>query len=131
MRIEVRSVDAGSPQTVVVDSPAGRVAAIWRDQEPDVGDVVDAEVDCVHRRWAEVVIGLAAGEPRPGSLHGVIQRVKNGDVPVLRSGPAITLLEMVGPQPDGLVGTRVANPPTDSASFPATSGNTAQATSAV
>ena len=110
MRVEVRSADAGSPQTVVVDSPAGTFAATWRGRAPAVGDVIDVEIDRAPCRWAEVVRGIAAGEPTSGWLHGVIERVENDGVAVLRSGPAITLLEMVGPQPDGLLGAPVAIP---------------------
>lgn len=110
MRVEMRSVDASSSQTVVVDSPIGRFAATWQGPAPAVGDVVDAEIDCTPCRWTEVVIGIAAGEPPPGSLRGVIERVESDGVAVLHAGPAITLLEMVGPQPDGLLGARVAIP---------------------
>lgn len=118
MRIEVRSVDVGPSPPVVVDSPAGRFGATWRGRAPAVGDVIDVEIDCAPCRWAEVVIGTAAGELPPGSLHGVIERVESDGVAVLRSGPAITLLEMVGPPPDGMLGARVAIPASDIRLFP-------------
>ncbi|UTT60393.1 hypothetical protein [Cellulosimicrobium cellulans] len=118
MRIEIRSVDAGSSQTVVVDSPAGTFGATWRGPAPAVGDVVDVEIDCAPCRWAEVVIGIDAGELPPASLHGVIERAESDGVAVLRSGPAITLLELVGPQPDGIIGARVAVPASDIRLFP-------------
>ncbi len=116
----MRCVDAGSSQTVVVDSPVGRFAATWQGPVPAVGDVVDVEIDCAPCRWTDVVIGIAAGEQPPGSLHGVIERVQRDGVAVLRAGPTTTLLEMVGPQPDGLLGARVAIPATDIRLFPPT-----------
>ncbi len=118
MRVEMRSVDASSSQTVVVDSPVGRFAATWQGPPPAVGDVVDVEIDCARCRWTEVVIGIAAVEPPPGSLHGVIERLESDGVAVLRTGPAITLLEMVGPQSDGLLAARVAIPATEIRLFP-------------
>jgi hypothetical protein len=117
--VEVLVVLPGHEGLVAVDSPAGGFEVIWSGTLPAVGDVVDVELDVREPcHWTSVANGDAGALARPGWVHGIAEKVESDGVLVLRSGRAITMIEMLGRPPDGVIGSAVAVPAEQFRAFP-------------
>lgn len=115
MRVTVMATDKGAASDVVVDGPAGRLRGAWDGPRPRVGDAVDIEVDIDRSYpWDDVVPGATSVPSADGGhrswLLGVAERLDPDGVLVVRSGPAVTMVEMTGVPPEGTIGKPVAIP---------------------
>lgn len=108
---------------VLVDSPAGRLRGAWDGPMPGVGETTDIEVEtggpC---SWADTLFvpdgaSLAADDDRSW-LRGVVERIDPDGVLILRSGPAVTSVDMIGVPLAGAVGRSVAIPVSGVRFFP-------------
>ncbi|MBL0886211.1 hypothetical protein [Myceligenerans indicum] len=113
--VTVRAVGGGRPVPVVVETPAGLLRGVFMATVPAVEDVVNVELEVPGEiSWDEVTIGDRATAHPAGTgrqwLRGVVEAVEPDGVMVLRSGVGLTMLEMTGDAPDGVVGTKIAVP---------------------
>ncbi|WP_164545217.1 hypothetical protein [Antribacter gilvus] len=122
MRATVLAVADDTSSAVEIEGPAGRLRGTWVGPLPGPGDVVDVEVDVEPCSWTDVLIAAESTdvpEPTVGAwLHGVVERIDPDGVLVLRSGRAITLVEMTGPQRVDALGATVALPAIGTRLFP-------------
>ncbi|GAA2223768.1 hypothetical protein GCM10010413_16480 [Promicromonospora sukumoe] len=123
MRVTVVATGEGTTSDVVVDGPAGRLHGSWVGPRPQVGATVDIEVETDRQcEWGDVVLG-ATSEPRADSDHrswlrGLAERLDPDGILVLRSGPAVTMVEMTGFPPASVIGSLVAIPVDGARFFP-------------
>ncbi|MGW2092986.1 DUF7878 domain-containing protein [Promicromonospora sukumoe] len=123
MRVTVVTTGEGTASDVVVDGPAGRLRGSWVGPRPRDGDTVDIEVETDRQcEWTDVVLGATSGPRADGDhrswLRGVAERLDPDGILVLRSGPAVTMVEMAGFAPDGVIGSLVAIPIDGARFFP-------------
>ncbi|GAB2503171.1 hypothetical protein GCM10027063_48110 [Promicromonospora xylanilytica] len=121
--VVVKAVGEGRPVPVLVETPAGLLRGAWMASLPEVGDVVDVELEVPHDvSWDEVTV-----EGRPAArvsgadeqrLRGVVEAVEPDGVMVLRSGVGLVLLDMTGRAPDDVVGAKVTVPVSELRLFP-------------
>lgn len=123
MRVTVVAADEGAASDVVVDGPAGRLRGAWVGPRPRVGDTVDVEVDTDRScPWDDVTLGATSVPSTDGGHHswllGVAERLDPDGVLVVRSGPAITLVETTGVPPEDAIGKPIAIPVSGVRFFP-------------
>lgn len=122
MRVTVTGGGSRSSEVVAV-GPAGRLQGTWDGPLPAVGEMVDVEVEtdgpCP---WTDVLfVSDGAFSPTDDDqswLRGVVERINPDGVLILRSGPAVTPVEMIGTPPVGAVGSPVAIPVSGVRFFP-------------
>lgn len=121
MRVTVMTVESRASE-VVVDGPAGRLRGTWDGPLPGVGEMTDIEVDtdgpC---SWADALFvsdGASLATDDRSWLRGVVERIDPDGVLILRSGAAITPVEMSGTPIEGAVGRSVAVPVSGVRFFP-------------
>ncbi|MFD7022408.1 hypothetical protein [Promicromonospora sukumoe] len=123
MRVTVVTTGEGTTSDVVVDGPSGRLRGSWVGPRPQVGAMVDIEVETDRQcEWDDVVLGATWAPQTEGGhrswLRGVAERLDPDGVLVLRSGPAVTMVEMTGFPPESVIGSLVAIPVDGARFFP-------------
>lgn len=121
--VVVKAVGEGRPVPVLVETPAGLLRGAWMATLPEVGDVVDVDLEVPDDvSWDEVTVEGSPAAHLPGAavqrLWGVVEAVGPDGVMTLRSGVGLVLLGMTGRAPDRVVGAKVVVPVSELRLFP-------------